>query len=232
MARRQFVPKASYDAARQLQNGTYSGQAGDLLAHTLFDTAVFQVGAKTQQSTKLFTVPQGQSTPGWGTTAYTKDATWTNMTDSGKLPAGQKFLARAIRFDLVIPTIALHSSAALQAFYRVMQSSRFRIAVAGREFDWECPGSMFLPAVPMVVDTATAGRTINNGVYFGAPKIGLETAIALTDANGAPVNFSLEHYIATSDAGMTAALDTLGGTAAATEFRLRANLLGNLVRLK
>lgn len=228
MARRSFMNQASYAAARQLQQGSYSGKAGDLLSHTLFDTIPFaQIG----QTNRFFSSPVGASTVSAGA-ATTKDNTWTNMLDSGKLPAGQKFLIKSVRPELVLvgPAATVQAIGVYQAFLRVMQATTFRIVLPGRDFDWESPASVFLAPAPLAIKEATGNTDTVNHLYFGAPKIGLETPIAIGDVDGAPVTFSFQAIVATADANVQAALTILGTTA--TEARLRVALLGNLVRLK
>lgn len=226
MAPRSFMNQSTYASARQLQQGSYSGKAGDLLAHTLYDTIPFK---SISQSTRFFSAPVGASVNA-AAGAIQKTAIHTNMLDSGKLPAGQKFLIKAVRPEMILvgATNGSHTLATYQAYIRVMQAMRMRIVLPGRDFDWETPASVFLPAIPVALPVAT-GASFNH-LYFGAPKLGLDTPIAIGDVDGAPVSFSFETLVDTTDTTVSAALTVLG--TAATEAQLRINLLGALVRLK
>lgn len=122
------------------RGGSYS-LSRDVIKHALYDTAL--VGT-TATDVTYFTTQIG--------TAYgagTKTINETNMLDSGKLPNGQTFLIQRIAIDFIssLAVATTDEVDVVQAYYNLLQSSIVEIRIAGREFDFQMPGSGFLPPV-------------------------------------------------------------------------------------
>ena len=131
------------------KGGSY-GVSRDVIKHTIWDTRFFGAAVS---SNSFFTQPINTNWLGTGI----KTRNETNMLDTGKLPNGQTFLIKRIGVSLILPIAASVATAQthVQAFYNIMQSSVFQIRIAGREFDFECHGSQFVPSVAVSAPTAT-----------------------------------------------------------------------------
>ncbi len=207
--------------------GSYSQVSGDVLDHVLYDQVLFQA-TTARASTSFFTTPIGGA---YG--AVTKTKQETNMGDPGKLPAGQGFVIKEFGFSA--PTINVtadnDAAAVMQAFVNILGASVFEIAIAGREFDLQIPGSMFLPAMMnrsnSVIVAATALQAYS-GEYLASGWFKLTAPIIL----GELVSFSVRHLVGSAVAANQTILDTASGLLATQVAPLQLKLRGTLVRSK
>jgi hypothetical protein len=134
------------------RGGSYS-LSRDALKHQIWDTRQFGTVA---QDFTFFTQPIGSA---WRFNS-TKTVNETNIMANGTLPNGQTFLVNKMSVGLIAPlTAAVTNTPDLsQAFTDILQSSVFEIKIAGREFEFQLHGTMFLPrTMAMNGDTAGAG---------------------------------------------------------------------------
>jgi len=210
-----------------VKQGSYSNVSGDVLDHVLYDEVLFQA-TTVRANTSFFTTPIGGA---FG--AVTKTKQETNMSDPGKLPAGQGFVIK--EFGIFCPTINVtadnDAAAVMQAFVNILAFSVFEIAIAGREYDLQIPGSMFLPAMMnrsnSVIVAATALQAYS-GEYLASGWFKLSAPIIL----GELVSFSVKHLVGSAVAANQTILDTASGLLATQVAPLQLKLRGTLVRSK
>jgi len=210
-----------------VKQGSYSNVSGDVLDHVLYDEVLFQA-TTARANTSFFTTPIGGA---FG--AVTKTKQETNMSDPGKLPAGQGFVIK--EFGIFCPTINVtadnDAAAVMQAFVNILGFSVFEIAIAGREYDLQIPGSMFLPAMMnrsnSVIVAATALQSYS-GEYLASGWFKLSAPIIL----GELVSFSVKHLVGSAVAANQTILDTASGVLATQVAPLQLKLRGTLVRSK
>jgi hypothetical protein len=150
---RPVITKALAEKLALSAPGSYSNE-GNALQHTLYDT--IRLPAALGSDINYFTQPIG-STYGNGT----KTLVETNLSDAGKLPNGQTFLMTSM--SLALKTNADSTAGAgnalaedvINGFHDFLQNSTFEIVIAGREYDFQVPGTEFVPTVP-VAQVATA----------------------------------------------------------------------------
>lgn len=146
---RPVINKQLADALAQLGNGSYSNE-GNALQHTLYDTA--QIPAALGTNVNYFTQPIGAAYANGN-----KTITETNLNDPGKLPNGQGFIATAMSVAVKFNADTVAGGAnslfedAVSGFYGFLQNSVFEIRIAGREYDYQVPGTEFLPTAPLAV---------------------------------------------------------------------------------
>ena len=210
--------KAAIDLGR---GGSYS-LSRDVIKHCLYDTIL--VGTTAIDRT-LFTTQVG--------TAYgagTKSINETNMQDSGKLPAGQNFLIQKMGISLVsvFPAAGANADDLIQAYMNYLQGSVVEIRIAGREYDFQCPGCEFVPAVPVTgtasaANVARAGDTIASGtVSLGATPIFVDNL----------VTFSVVLRSGSGLAAIQTILDANAALLQAINAQIRVKLEGILTRAK
>lgn len=213
---------------QRVKAGSYSQVSGDVLDHVLYDQVVF-AATTARASTSFFTTPIG----GQYTSGVTKTKQETNMTDPGKLPAGQGFLIKEIGWNL--PTMAVtadnDAAAVMQAIVNILGCSVFEIRIAGREFDLQFPGTMFLPSLisrtNSVIVAATALQAYS-GDYLASGWMKLAAPIIL----GELVSFSVVHLLGSANAPNQAILNTASDVLATQVAPLQLKLRGTLVRSK
>lgn len=135
------------------KGGTYS-MSRDAIKHNVWDTRYFTDA--TMNDWTYYSVPIGGA---WQVGAKTLSET--NLTDSGKLPNGQTFLAKRFGVSLISPIAADEAAleTVVQAYYTWIQHAVYEIRIAGREFDFQVHGRQFLPPVAAVgVGTAESIR--------------------------------------------------------------------------
>lgn len=158
------MPALTQNAAsdiRASEMGTY-GKSRDVLKHQLWDSRYF---GTTITNATYFVQQVGAP---WNVGVKTINET--NMSDSGKLPNGQRMVIKRMGLGLILP-IAPDTALAgqlVQSFINIVQCSVFTIKIEGREFDFQIHGRQFLPAVNVVgISTAAtvraAGDYLNNG---------------------------------------------------------------------
>lgn len=210
-----------------VKKGSYSEVSGDVIDHVLYDSVLFQ-STTVRAQTNFFTTPIGGA---FGSVTKTKQET--NMTDPGKLPAGQGFVAK--EFGIFCPTINVtadnDAAAVMQAFVNILGFSVFEIAIAGREYDLQIPGSMFLPAMlnrsNSVIVAATALQAYS-GEYLASGWFKLQTPIIF----GELVSFSVKHLVGSAVAANQTILNTASDLLATQVAPLQLKLRGALVRSK
>jgi hypothetical protein len=157
----------------QMAGGTY-GKGGDVLDHYLWDTSEF-ANTTARPETRFFSKGFGGS---YGYTAgATKTLTETNLTDTGRLVAGQSFLVKAISLayhpNLEDAQSAIANAEAdklINAWYTYVRGSVFEFAFANQDFAWQCPGHVFLPSIACAASqqvVIVAATQITNQVRVG-----------------------------------------------------------------
>jgi hypothetical protein len=202
------------------RGGSY-GTDRDVLNHRIWDSRYFTTAIT---SADLFQQPVGAQ---WRVGVKTLNET--NLYDSGKMPQSQTFLAKRIGVALchngtnqieMLP----HEASALTV---ILQNSVFEIIVRGREFDFQCPGCIFLPLVSQY--QASAVTAIAGGTMFASGMVGIEpTPIFLDNL----VSFTVKHKVQASTAGMNAALTSCFAVLAGYYASMVVTLEGTLTRGK
>lgn len=145
--------------------GSYS-LARDAISHRIWDTRIF--GATVTNYT-FFSQPVNTVLLG----AALKTLNETNVYDQGKLPNGQTFLINrmgvAFKANQGVGGSAI-ALAQVEAFTSILKNSVFEIKLAGREFDFQCHGSQFLP-MPMQELVGTATQRIGDVIGSGWVKL-------------------------------------------------------------
>lgn len=212
---------------KMVKQGSYSQVSGDVLDHVLYDSVLFQ-SSTVRAQTNFFTTPIGGA---FGSATKTKQET--NMTDPGKLPAGQGFVIK--EFGFFMPTINVNADndagAVMQALINILGFSVFEISIAGREYDLQIPGSMFLPALAnrsnSVIVAATALQAYS-GEYLASGWFKLTAPIIL----GELVSFSVKHLVGSANSANQTILNAASDTLATQVSPLQLKLRGTLVRSK
>lgn len=143
--------------------GSYS-DARDAIKHNLWDTRFF---GTTVTDNTFFIQPVSSS---WNGTTKTQNET--NIFGNGTLPNGQTFLATGMGVKCIsnfnmTNTPDTNGAAVLQSFINMLQNSYFEITIKGREFDFQCHGSQFLPSLTLSSQTAEGATTATNMVKYG-----------------------------------------------------------------
>lgn len=210
-----------------IKQGSYSQVSGDVLKHVLYDTLRF-AAATVRATTTFFSQQIGQ--------AYgdgVKSKVETNLQDSGKLPAGQGFLIKGISFALRANMLGteLDTNEIFSDFTTLIQNSTFEIRIAGREFDFQFPGTKFLPSIFLgaratVVDATD--ETFRVGQIMGNGHLKLETPIII----GEMVSFNVTQITGNADTSVQTILNNASNRLATQEAELQIRLDGTLVRSK
>jgi len=168
-----MLTKGAKEALALGQGGTYS-LSRDALKHQIWDTRFFT--AATINDATFFTQSIGAP---WRVGLKTKNET--NLSDSGKLPNGQTFLAVRMGIALIsaFPYTGLNAADVAQSFINVVQSSVFEIRIAGREFDFQIHGRQFLPSLAINGD--------NGSVVASTHRVGDMIASGWVNLNPAPI---------------------------------------------
>lgn len=212
---------------RMVKQGSYSQVSGDVLDHVLYDNVLF-AATTARASTTFFTTPIGGA---YGT--VTKGKQETNMTDPGKLPAGQGFVIKEIGWALPQLSVAADNDAAtvMQAIINILGFSVFEIRIAGREFDLQFPGTMLLPALPSRTNSVYVAATAFpafSGEWLSSGWFKLAAPIII----GELVSFSIVHLVGSAIAANTTILNTSSNTLSVKGTPLQLKLRGTLVRSK
>lgn len=231
------IPQGAVNDMAQMAGGTY-GKGGDVIDHYLWDTAEF-ANTTVRAETRFFVKGFGQ---GFGYTAgATKTLTETNLTDTGKLPAGQSFLVKAIsisfldNLEVAQATEANQVAAArVSAWYTLLHGSVFEFRFANQDFAWQAPGDIFLPSVSVsavqnALTTVATSRPVGvqTGAFMHYNWIAMKTPLVI----GELVSFSVNMK---SGAGDIAAIQV--GDATTTLFDgkslMKVILKGTMTRSK
>lgn len=221
-----MTPVITAQVAKDLQlgkNGSYSNE-GNVLQHTLYDTERF-AATTARPTTNFFTVPQGQA----NTAGQAKTLTETNMTDPGKLPNGQTYLIKEVLANLMANVVGadVDVNTVLAAYYNLMQNSVFEIKIAGREFDLQKPGSVFLPHNPVsgLASAANAAPVQSSFISTGVVRLNA-TPIPI----GQLVSFSMVQRTGSGTAALTTIINTASDVLATQVAQLQMHLVGILTR--
>jgi len=221
-----MTPVITAAVAKDLQlgkNGSYSNE-GNVLQHTLFDTERF-AATTARPTSNFFTVPQGQP----NTAGAAKSATETNMSEGGKLPNGQTYLIKEIVANLMANVVGADTdvNTVMAAYYNLMQNSVFELKIAGREFDLQKPGSVFLPHNPVSgLNSAANGAPVQSTF--------ISTGVVRLSATPIPigqlVSFSMIQRTGSGTAALTTILNTASDVLATQIAQLQMHLTGILTR--
>jgi hypothetical protein len=175
--------------------------------------------------TTFFSIPIGGTYMGG-----TKTLSETNLREVGKLPNGQTFLAKEIGFAL-IPTIVgtdVDVNTVLAAYYNIMQASTFEIKIAGREYDLQVPGTVFLAPVQVSGLASAANEQPSfGGSYISTGWVKLSsTPIPI----GQMVTFNVIMHSGSAIAANAAILDTASDVLDTQEAQMQCRLRGILTR--
>lgn len=225
MARR-FYPKSAVDAAAFAQQGSY-GTSGDILDHVLFDSLPFAATTVRAQST-FFSVPVGGA---FG--AGTKTQVETNMALQGQLPRTQNLIVKAWSIALVGMVVGadLDATTVVSAFTNIVQGSVFELHLAGREFDTQVPGTVFLPSVYVNARTTivdATDRTFGTGSIVTSGWMSLDIPVTIESS----ANFSVIQRTGSAIAALVTLLNTASDVLATQNAALQVRLKGWLTRGK
>lgn len=222
---RSVITKQAAEALQLGKNGSYSNE-GNVLQHVLYDNLDFQDATLRARGT-YFTSPVNAAYMGGN-----KTETETNLATAGQLPNTQTFLIKEISFSLIPNIVGTDTDILLimAAYTNIMQASRFEIKIAGREFDLQVPGTVFLPPIfahsqAVVVDATSRAVANVGGSYISTGWVKLAgTPIPI----GNLVTFSVIQVSAAAAGALATILDTasdvLNTQNAQTQCRLRGVL--------
>lgn len=221
------ITRNAMEALQLQKNGSYSNE-GNVLQHVLYDNLDFQ-DATVRANGTFFTAPINSTYMGGF-----KTDTETNIVTAGQLPNTQTFLIREISFAL-IPMIVgddLDANLIVAAYTNIMQTSRFEIKIAGREFDFQAPGSVYFPPIFInslnTITTAT-DRSVNN-VGGGFISTGWVKLASTPIPIGNLVNFSVRMATSTADAALVTIVDTASDILNTQNAQMQCRLRGILTR--
>jgi len=192
-----MLTRKMQEAISMGRGGSYS-KSRDAIKHYLYDTRI--IPAATADFT-FFSQPIGAV---FG--AGVKTINETNLTDSGKLPAGQTFLVEAISLSMIswVPTTEETPGDLAEAWYNMLHSSVFEIRIAGRDFDFQTPGSNFVPALAIAEETGTDIGYGKTGEYLCSGKLKLAPSPIFIDEL---VSFNVLHRLNNPIAAVTTVID-------------------------
>lgn len=213
---------------KMVKAGSYSQVSGDVLDHVLFDMIPFQA-TTARGTTNFFTTPIG----GPYTSTTVKTALETNMTDPGKLPAGQGFVIKELGFFQPNMAVTADNDVAtvMNALVIILGNSTFEIRIAGRQFDLQIPGSMFLPAITSRTNSVIVAATAlqgYSGEYLASGWVKLASPIIL----GELVSFSVVQTTGSTVAANQTIINTASDVLATQVAPLQLKMRGTLVRSK
>ena len=204
-------------------NGSYSNE-GNALQHTLYDTGI--VPAAIGATINYFVQPIGAA---YG--AGNKTITETNLADPGKLPNGQTFivtaLGLALKANMASAAAATNELAndIINGWNSWISNSVFRIVIAGREYEFQVPGTEFLPSLT-VCGPATAA-SLRIGDYWTSGWVRLSaTPVVL----GQMVSFSVQQIMGQQVAAGLIAVNTAMALLRAQDAEIQVRLRGYLTR--
>jgi hypothetical protein len=220
-----LVPKGIADDLAMMGKGSY-GNSADILSHHLYDTIVFP----TTFPNNGLVFFQKQIGGQYGIAgASSKQIFETNMLDSGKLPSKQNFIAKRIRMDLIsfIEDGVYDIMEVVTAFKVLLRSSVWEVHVAGREFDWQAPGTVFGTSIQEFNQTANATYSpARIGDYNHHCWVGIPAPIVLEEQ----ISFDVTVKFGASESGT---IITDAATILATQkAAMRVTFGGTLVRSK
>lgn len=200
MYRRPILSRAAATALALGKNGSY-GNEGNVLEHVLYDTSVFQ-NTTLAPETQFFTQPIGAAFGGG-----IKGRHETNMQEPSRLPTGQTMLVMAISIALkpILVGADVDQNTIFSAYANIMQFSYWRLIIAGREYDLEVPGSIFIPPVFGNALNSAANSATSPGEFISSGWVKL-TKIPIPI--GPQVSFHVSHFAGSAVAANKTILDT------------------------
>lgn len=205
------------------RGGSY-GLSRDVIKHYLWDS--YAVGT-TAASYTYFSQPVGAP---WKTT-FSKTEIETNLQSSSQLPNGQTFLVTrmGMKFISFLDAAKTVGEDYVQAYVNLMQSSVFRIKIAGREFDLETPGSNFVSAISVSSGTATSTFAFRHGDTVTSAWVNLNPTPIFIDQL---VTFSVVQQLENPDTNVKTVLDANATLLNGTYSVIQCVLEGILTRAK
>lgn len=216
------ITKSAAESLQLAKNGSYSNE-GNVLQHVLYDNMNF-VTTTLRPETTFFSIPIGGPYVG-----STKTLTETNCREVGKLPNGQTFLIKEISFALIPGIVGADTdvNTVLSAYYLIMQNSVFEIRIAGREYDWQAPGSVFLNPIQVAALNSAANGGLPGGEYISTGWVKLSsTPIPI----GQMVSFNVVMKSTSGIAATLALINTASTTLYTQNAQIQCRLRGILTR--
>ncbi len=207
----------------QAARGSYDRKTMDVLDHVLFDENSFQA-TTARLITTFFSVAQGGSY-----LSGNKTAAETNMQLQGQLPSNQHFVATEISIALKAILVGADTdmNTVISAFLNIVQASVFSLKLAGRDFDTQVPGSVFMPPVfGTAINSAANAFPVGGHTASGWMKLSIPVVIE----GGAA--FSVVQQTQSASSANTTILDTASGVLATQVAALQVRMKGTLVRFK
>jgi hypothetical protein len=222
------ITKGLADKLALQANGSYSNE-GNALQHTLYDTAL--APAALGANVNYFTQPIGAAYANGN-----KTINETNLSDPGKLPNGQTFLANAFSLALKVNAASVAAGTnelwedVMSGFYSYIQNSVFEVVIAGREYEYQVPGTELLPAAPVALTSslaAASGGPGRSGDYWtsGWCKLNV-TPIVL----GNQVSFSVKQIMGNQITAGVTAINTAMALLNAQDAEIQVRMRGILTR--
>lgn len=211
-----LVPQAAANAAGMIQNPAY--RSNNINDYVVFDTLSFTAN---QAQYQFFTQGVGAN----GKTRFD-----TNMVTGSQFPLGRNVVVKGIGFHLVFNSVATTLAQQVQALYYILENSFVDVVIQGRQFEFQAPGSMWLPEVAMSslytaastsADVTAASQRIGDYIKHG----GFNLSIPITLQNLVP--FELDWNVNVQDSGVADALTVLAPNeqrAAKMRWHLKATL--------
>ncbi len=217
MERPQMVTASTLATKQLVDNAAYKTNSYN--DYGPFDTLPFVAN---QQQYAFFTQPVGSN----GKTKFD-----TNMVTGSQFPLGRNVVVKGIGFHFLFSGAADSTKAAqVQALYTLLERSYIEFVIQGRQFEFQAPGSYWLPEVALsALSTTTAAST---GVSTSYERIGdyikhggYKLAQPITLQNLVP--FEMDWNVNLQSAAVQSALDVLipSGDEPAS---IRWQLLGHL----
>jgi hypothetical protein len=214
------IPRNTAKDLALMSKGSY-GKGGDVQDHYLWDTVLFPAAIGEMA---FFTIPIG-GTFGAGT----KTKIETNLSDPRKLPAGQSFLCKKIKFDLILIGRGSDTNqyGAARDFNLLMNYSRWTINIAGKDYEFEAPGTFFMPTIHELGAGGSANQN-RVGDYNSHSWTIIRTPITFGELVSFDVTAEFNSGLAAIRTALTSAFANLNGLTAA----LRTTIRGTLTRSK
>lgn len=217
-----MITRGAKEAIDLGKGGSYS-LSRDVLKYHLYDSLI--IGTTAVDRT-FFSVQQGQT---YGTGQKTINET--NMLDSSKLPNGQTFLINKLSIALISNFAAASTDPELitQAWVNYLQHSVLEISIAGRDPDFQIPGSELLPRLTVNGQTGAANIAVRQGdmINSGIASLGV-TPIFI----GELITFSVRMRTGSPVANVQTILDANATLLNGDEAEMRCTLEGVLTRAK
>ncbi len=212
------------EAMELAARGSYDRNSMDVLDYVLYDTMPF-AATTVRPVTTFFSTPIG----GTYTATTAKTIIETNMQLQGQIPSSQYVVVKEMSFALV-PIIAgadVDQNLVIQAATNILQASTIKVVLAGRSFDTEVPGSVFMPPF-FAQGLNSAANGSNVGFHTSTGWMTLTYPIVIEGGAAFSVQQATGSAIAANLTILNTASDLLATQAASLQFRMK----GTLIRYK